>query len=346
MKFFNPLIMLGLTLFTLNAQNQNPLLKKWEGSYGGVPAFNTYSVADIKPALEAAIQEKLNETEAIANNPQAATFKNTIAALELSGQTLSRVMTVFGIYSSNLNSPEFSQVETEMTPKIYAVSNKVYQNKKLFNRIEKVYNDPATKKLSKEEQRLVWLYRNNFVREGARADAKSKEKISKINEELAGLFTKFSQNLLAEENTQYVELKTEQDFEGLPAEIKNAAMAQAKERKLDMMGCVSNTRSSIEPFLTFSTNRQLREKAWRMFIMRGDNGNANDNKATLVQILKLRAQKAKLLGFPTFAHWSLSNTMAKTPERTLALMEAVWKPAVNQVHKDVADMQKIADAEG
>jgi peptidyl-dipeptidase Dcp len=123
-------------------------------------------------------------------------------------------------------------------------------------------------------------------------------------------------------------------------------MAQAKERNLPVMGVISNTRSSIEPFLTFSNRRDLRQKAWEIFIKRGDNGNANDNNSTLVQILKLRAQKAKLLGFPTFAHWSLSNTMAKNPERTITLMEAVWKPAIAQVKEDVASMQQIVQNEG
>ncbi len=340
--------MISTRLLSANAQSpaDNPLLEKWSGPYGGVPAFNEYKISNIKPAIEIAIKEKLDEIDAIANNAQTPNFENTILELERSGKTLSRVMAVFGIYSSNMNSAEFEPIETEMTPLIYAVSNKVFQNKKLFQRIEKIYTSPETKKLNAEQQRLVWLYYTNFVREGARADAKSKEKLSAINQKLAGLFTKFSQNLLAEEHNQYVELKGEADFDGLPSEIKSAAMAQAKEKNLSVMGVISNTRSSIEPFLTFSNRRDLRQKAWEIFVKRGDNGNANDNNSTLVQILKLRAQKAKLLGFPTFAHWSLSNTMAKNPERTIALMEAVWKPAIAQVKNDVASMQQMVQSEG
>ena len=340
--------MISTRLLSANAQSpaDNPLLEKWSGPYGGVPAFNEYKISNIKPAIEIAIKEKLDEIDAIANNAQTPNFENTILELERSGKTLSRVMAVFGIYSSNMNSAEFEPIETEMTPLIYAVSNKVFQNKKLFQRIEKIYTSPETKKLNAEQQRLVWLYYTNFVREGARADAKSKEKLSAINQKLAGLFTKFSQNLLAEEHNQYLELKGEADFDGLPSEIKSAAMAQAKEKNLSVMGVISNTRSSIEPFLTFSNRRDLRQKAWEIFVKRGDNGNANDNNSTLVQILKLRAQKAKLLGFPTFAHWSLSNTMAKNPERTIALMEAVWKPAIAQVKNDVASMQQMVQSEG
>ncbi|WP_337968479.1 M3 family metallopeptidase [uncultured Flavobacterium sp.] len=324
----------------------NPLLQKWNGPYGGVPAFNEYKVADFKPAIEIAIEENLNEFDAIANNLEAPTFENTIAALENSGKKIARIHTAFGIYSSNIYTSEFGIVETEMSPKLSALNDKMYQNKKLFSRIEALYNSKEKEKLNSEQQRLIWLYYTDFVREGAELDDLNKEKVGKINQELATLFTRFSQNLLAEENNQFIELKVEGDFDGLPLEIKNAAIAEAKSRKLDALGCIVNTRSSIEPFLTFSDRRDLREKAFEIFVKRGDNGNENDTKHTLITILKLRSQKAKLLGFPSFAHWSLSNKMAKDPAKTLELMESVWKPAVEKVHQDVAEMQKIVDAEG
>ena len=331
----------------VNAQaNQNSFLNDWTGPYGGVPAFTDYKLQDLKPAIEFAIKEKLNEISKIANNPKPATFTNTIVALEKTGKRFSQVYAVFGIYSSNMNSPEFEPIETEMTPKMYELGNKIYQNAKLFARISTVYNSPLTKKLTKEQQRLVWLYYSNFVREGAKATAKSKARIAAINQELAGLFTKFSQNQLADESNYYLELKTEADFDGLPEELKTAAIADAKDRKLNVMGCIANTRSSIEPFLTFSNRRDLREKAFQIFTSRGDNDNANNNNKILVQILKLRAEKAKLLGFKTFADWSLSNTMAQNPQKTLDLMMSVWTPAVEKVHTDVADMQKMVDAEG
>lgn len=331
----------------LNAQaNQNSFLNNWTGPYGGVPAFTDYKLKDLKPALEFAIQEKLNEISRIANNPKPATFTNTIVASEKTGKRFSQINAVYGIYSSNMNSPEFEPIETEMTPKVYELNNKIYQNAKLFARISKVYNSPSTKKLTKEQQRLVWFHYSNFVREGAKATAKSKTRIATINQELAGLFTKFSQNQLADESNYYLELKSEADFDGLPDELKNAAISDAKDRKLSVMGCIANTRSSIEPFLTFSNRRDLREKAFQIFTSRGDNDNANNNNKILVQILKLRAEKAKLLGFKTFADWSLSNTMAQKPQKTLDLMMSVWTPAVEKVHADVADMQKMVDSEG
>jgi peptidyl-dipeptidase Dcp len=345
-KIILTLIMIA-PIIAVNAQKEsNPFLKEWTGPYGGVPAFTDYKLKDLKPAIESAIQQKLNEIDAIANNPKPATFENTIVALEKTGKKLNQVYAIFGIYSSNMNTPEFEPIETEMTPKFSELNNKYYQNAKLFDRISTVYNSTDKGKLTAEQQRLIWLYYSNFVREGAKAEPKSKERIAKINEELAGLFTKFSQNQLADESNYYLELKTEADFDGLPAELKNAAIAEAKERKLPIMGCIANTRSSMEPFLTFSNRRDLREKAFKIFTSRGDNDNANNNNATLVKILKLRAEKAKLLGFKTFADWSLSNTMAQKPEKTLDLMMSVWTPAVEKVHSDVAEMQKMADAEG
>ncbi|WP_232424380.1 M3 family metallopeptidase [Flavobacterium sp. WG21] len=342
------IFLMGTTLFAANAQTipDNPLVQKWTGPYGGVPAFNEYKVSQFKPAIEFAIQEKLNQIEAIANNPKAPTFDNTIAAMERSGETMDRISTVYGIYRSNLSSSEFSAIDREMSPKFSEFSDKINQNKKLFTRVETLYNSKESKKLTKEQQRLIWLYYTNFVRQGAKLNEADKEKVAAINKELASLFTRFSQNLLAEEQNQYVELKTESDFDGLPEEVKKAAIAEAKDRKLNVMGCIANTRSSIEPFLTFSTRRDLREKAFDIFVKRGDNGNANDNNSTLVSILELRTKKAKLLGFPTFAHWSLSNKMAKDPQKTLDLMLSVWEPAVEKVREDVAEMQKIVDAEG
>ena len=348
MKKIMTSILLGTTIISGFCQTKktNPLLDDWRGPYGGVPAFNQYKIEDIKSAFEIAMQENLAEIDAIANNPNPATFENTIVAMEKSGRALARVYVVYGIYSSNMNSPEFEPIEAEMEPKLAAFLDKINQNTKLFKRIETVYNSKSKSKLSKEQQRLIWVYYEKFVQQGAKLDAKTKEKVSKLNQELAGLFTKFSQNLLSEENNQYLELKQESDFEGLPSEMKEAAIAAAKEHKLTVLGCVENTRSSVEPFMTYSTKRELREKAWRMFVNRGDNDNAQNNNKIAVQILKLRAQRAKLLGYSTHAHWRLSNTMAKTPEKAMKLLEDVWYPAVAQVHLDVAEMQKIVDSEG
>lgn len=324
----------------------NPLLADWEGPYGGVPPFDKVQVALFKPALESAMMQNLMEVEAIAKAPAAPTFENTIVAMERAGSTLDRVSTIYGVWGSTMAGPEFQVIQREMAPKLAAFNDKISQNEQLFKRIEAVYNSPDKKKLTPEQQRLVWLYYTTFVRSGARLNAEAKARLSQINQKLAGLFTKFSQNVLAEEDGQFIALKDDADLAGLPQSVRDAAAAAAVTKKQPGAWVISNTRSSVDPFLTYSDRRDLRERVWRMFINRGDNGDEHDNNAIITEILQLRAERAKLLGFPTHAHWRLENSMAKTPERAMELMEAVWKPAVARVHEEVADMQALATKEG
>ena len=333
------------TAITANAED-NPLLAKWEGPYGGVPPFDRVQIALFKPALEAGMAAQQDEIQKIANNPAPATFENTIVALERSGQTLDRVGTLYAVWSSTMANPEFQVVQREMAPRLARFQDQITQNEPLFKRIEAVYNSPAKAKLTPEQQRLTWVYYTNFVRAGARLEPPAKKRLSEINQRLAGLFTGFSQNVLAEETDQFIVLKNEEDLAGLPQSLRDAAAAAAEAKKQSGAWVIMNTRSSIDPFLTYSDRRDLREKAWRMFVSRGDNGGEHDNNAIITEILQLRAERAKLLGFPTHAHWRLENSMAKTPERAMELMEAVWKPAVARVHEEVADMQALADKEG
>jgi peptidyl-dipeptidase Dcp len=327
------------------AAEPNPLLANWEGPFGGVPPFDKVQVALFKPALEAAMTENLADVDKIANNPAAPTFENTIVAMERAGSTLERVSTLYGVWSGTMASPAFQVIQREMAPKLAAFNDQINQNEPLFKRIEAVYNSPAKKNLNAEQQRLVWLYYTNFVRSGAKLNAADKARLSQINQQLAGLFTKFGQNVLFEEDNQFVALKSEADLAGLPQSLRDAAAAAATTKKQEGW-VITNTRSSVDPFLTYSDRRDLREKVWRMFIMRGDNGDEHDNNSTITQILQLRAERAKLLGYPTHAHFRLENSMAKTPERAVQLMMAVWKPAVARVHEEVADMQALANKEG
>ena len=326
--------------------NENPLLSKWEGPYGGVPPFDRVQIPLFKPALEAAMTEQLAEIDRIAKNTAAPDFQNTIVALEEAGQTLDRVTTVYGVWGATMAGPEYQAVQREMAPKLAAFSDQISQNEALFKRIEAVYNSPAKAKLTPEQQRVTWLYYTNFVRSGARLSPEAKKRLSEINQKLAGLFTKFSQNVLAEETDQFIVLKSEDELAGLPQSLRDAAAAAAETKKQPGSWVIMNTRSSIDPFLTYADRRELREKAWRMFVNRGDNGGEHDNNAIITEILQLRAERAKLLGYPTHAHWRLENSMAKTPERAMELMEAVWKPSVARVHEEVADMQALADKEG
>ncbi|MFZ7116106.1 MAG: M3 family metallopeptidase [Bacteroidota bacterium] len=322
------------------------ITNKWSGDFGGIPPLDKVKVSDFKPAIEMAMAEKLAEIEKIANNPEPATFENTIAALERSGQMYDRVMTMFGIWSSTMNDEEFQKVDTEMAPKLSEFDDKIVQNEKLFKRIEQVYNTRESGKLTPEQQRLVWSDYTYFVSAGAKLSGEAKEKMSKINQELASLFTKFGQNLLADESNGMVEIKSEADLAGLSASMKNGYANAAKDRKLEGSWVVSNTRSSVEPFLTYSENRAMREKVWQMFVNRGDNGDEHDNNKIITQILKLRKERAQLLGFKNHAEWRLQNSMAKTPEKAMELMESVWPAAIARVKEEVADMQAMADKEG
>jgi peptidyl-dipeptidase Dcp len=323
----------------------NPLLAPWTGPYGGVPRFDLAKVGYLEPALEAGMTQQLADIDRIARDPAAPTFENTIAALERAGRPLNRVSTVYQIYGSNLNDEAVQAVERKMEPKLAATRDQITQNTALFDRIAKVYADRETSGLTPEQQRLTWLYYTNFVRAGARLDAQSKQRLSAINQELAELFTKFGQNVLKDEEDEVIYIDAEAGLAGLPQSVRDGMAQNAEGRGQKGKWAIANTRSSVEPFLTYADDRALREKAWRMFVNRGDNGGATDNNATISQILRLRAERAKLLGYPTHAHWRLENAMAKTPDRAMQLMEAVWSPAVARAREEVADMQKLADAE-
>ena len=345
----NPLLT-GLSLATLLAGGAsapaaaNPLLAPWSGPHGGVPPFAVAKVEQFQPALEAAMAEQLAEIEHIAGNPAPADFANTIAALEGTGRALDRVNTVYEVFGGTMSTPEFQAVEREMAPRLAAFADRITQNERLFARLAAVYERRESAGLSPEQERLVWLDYTNFVRAGAKLDAAAKKRLSEINQRLATLFTQFSQNLLADETEYVLILEQESDLAGLPASVRSAASAAAEARGQRGKWAIFNTRSSMEPFLTYADHRDLREKVWRTYSNRGDNGDARDNNAGITEILKLRGERAKLIGYPTHAHRRLENSMAKTPEHTLELMEAVWKPAVARVHEEVADMRAIAVA--
>jgi peptidyl-dipeptidase Dcp len=321
------------------------LLAEWTGPYGGVPAFDRMDLAGLKPALEAGMARNLAEIDAIAENPDQPTFENTIGALEDAGRNLDRVMTYWGIWSSNLSSPEFREIQAEMAPKLAEFNTKIIQNAALFDRIRTVYESAEAKTLRPDQQRLVQLVYDRFARNGATLSGEAKARYAEINQRLAELHTQFANHVLADEEG-YVTYLTEDQLSGLPQSFVRAAAAAATERGHDGEYAVTNTRSSMEPFLTFSDERDLREKVWRTYYNRGDNGDEHDNNAVLVEILQLRNERVHLLGYANYAAWRLEDRMAKTPEGAFALLEAVWPAAIARVAEEVADMQAIADAEG
>jgi peptidyl-dipeptidase Dcp len=330
---------------SLAAAPPNPLLAKWTGKNGGVPAFDKVKVSDFGAAIDAAMAEHDKEIDTIANNKAAPTFDNTIVALEKSGATLDRVTTYYGVWTSAMLTDDMKKVQDVVEPKLAAHSDKITQNALLFVRIEKIYNDRAALKLTPEQERLSWWYWNQFVRAGAKLDDKAKARVAEINQKLAGLFAKFGQNLQGDEDAYVLYLK-DADMAGLPQDVKDAAAAAAAEKGHKGEYAITNTRSSMDPFLRYADRRDLREKVWRQYYSRGDNGDARDNNAMIAEILKLRAERAKLLGFATHAHWRLGDKMAKTPETAMDLMTKVWPSATARVREEVKDMQAIADKEG
>jgi peptidyl-dipeptidase Dcp len=329
----------------LTSAAANPLFAPWTGPFGGVPPLASVRPVHLAPALRAGMEQQLDEIAAIANDPAAPTFENTIAALERTGRLLDRAQAVYGIFVSTLNDDEVQAVEREMAPELASFRDRITQNEKLFARIAAVYERRDADGLTPEQRRLVWLRYTTFVRAGARLGARSKKRLSAINRELASLYTRFSQNLLADEHDRYLLLEHPDELAGLPASVRDGAAADAEARGFAGKWLIANTRSSVEPFLTYSSRRDLRERVWRYFVGRGGFAGERDNNAITAAILRLRIERARLLGYATHAHWRLEDTMARTPDAAMALMEAVWEPAVARVREEVADMQAIADRE-
>lgn len=324
----------------------NPLLEPWPGPHGGIPPFDQVRVSHFRPAFEVGIAEKRQEIHQIADNAEPATFANTLVALERSGATLRRVGAVFGVYTNNIPNAEIEALELEMSPVFSALSDELWQNGKIFQRLQTIRTSGEFDRLSAQERRLFELYEKQFILSGARLDAAVKAKVSAINQRLAELQTRFQQNLVADEKNDFLLVEDPKDLAGLPESLVADAAEEATKRGLSGKWAFTNSRSFIEPFLTYATNRALREKAFRMWVARGDQGNANDNNGIAIEILSLRQERSRLLGYPTFAHWKLADTMAADPTAAMDLMKKVWEPAVARVHEEVADMQRIVDTEG
>ncbi len=322
----------------------NPLTAPWTGPYGGVPPWDQMTPQQFPEALEAAVEEERREIDAIVRTSDTPTFENTLAALDRAGRMLDRVTRMFGVARENVTNREYQALEREWQPKLAAAADEILFNKALFERIDAVYRNLDASNLDAEQKRLVTRTQEYFVRRGARLNDAEKRRLSEINQELAARFADFRAKVLADENTWTV-LERDADLAGLPESAIATAEAGAAERGLTGKWAIVNTRSSVDPFLTFSTRRDLRETVWRKFKSRGDNGDANDTKATVTSIVNLRAERARLLGFESHAHWRMSDTMAAEPARAQAFLQKVWPAVVAHVRREVADMQAIADRE-
>ncbi|MEM7777952.1 MAG: M3 family metallopeptidase [Pseudomonadota bacterium] len=325
----------------------NPLRKSWDQPFG-LPCFGEISVAHFQPAFDAALDAHNTEVAAIADNGDPPTFANTVVALECSGAELERIAHVFFTLAAAHTSPELQAVQRTMAPRLAAHFDAITSNTQLFARIESVVADAKAdpNALSAEDQRLLERVHRNFIRAGAALTGPDKTRHSDIKRRLAELSTAFSQNVLADENDWVLELSAPDDLAGLPDDLVDAAAAAARERGSNASHVITLARSLVEPFLTYSARADLREQAFNGWAARGANGNANDNRAIVAEVLALRAERARLLGFQTFADYKLEHTMAETPARARGLLDAVWKPARESALRDAVALEEAAKSDG
>ena len=321
----------------------NPLLSDWTGAFGLAP-FAEISDADFAPAFETALAEDLAETLAIANNPQIPSFANTIEALAATGKALHQVLSVFYTLSGADSNAAREALMREFSPKLSAHSSKIYANKALFGRIDRLWNSRTELDLSEEQQRVLMLTHRNFIRAGAALSGTAQLRMKEIKSRLAVIGTEFSQNLLHDERSWHLELGPE-DLNGLPEFLIDAAKAAGVERGVEAP-IVTLSRSIIVPFLQFSAQRDLRKKAYQAWAARGAHAGAHDNRSLALEMLVLRQEMAELLGYPDFASFKLETEMAKTPENVLKLLKDVWQPAKARAEQDAGVLQEMMRAEG
>ena len=335
-------IIYSIGIYAQDNTEGNIFLKKWEGPYGGVPSFDKINLEDLKPAVLKGMEINLAEIQKIASNAEKANFENTIVALERAGKDLNRVFSYYGILGANLSTPEFRAIQVELVPKIADYTAKIRQNESLFKRVKEVYEYSKTNPFDPDQQRLIQLVYKGFEMNGAELNKEKKVEYAKIDKELSKLYTQFSNNVLHDEE-DYVTFLNEEQLGGLSKGYIKSAAKIAKDKGQEGKYAITNTRSSMDPFLTYSTQRELRKKVWNNYYSRGDNGDEYDNNKLIAEILKLRRKRVELLGYKNYAEWRLQDRMAKTPENATKLMEAVWPAAIGRVKEEVQDMQSIAD---
>jgi len=351
MKQFLAAFMLILLVATGCQQNQNettmsdnPLLAKWDTPFG-VPPFDKITNEDYKPAFETAMAEHKAEIEAIISNTEEPTFANVIEDLERSGSALSRVARVFFAVNGANTNDALKEVAKEMAPKLSAHGDDITLNADLFKRVDAVYSKKESLDLNAEQQRLLEETYKGFVRSGINLDEASQTRLREINGELAALAQQFGENLLNETNDMKVLVTNKEDLGDLPVSLVAAAAQEAKNN--DKEGWMfSLQRPSINPFLQYSPNRELRKQLFMGYALRGDNGNKNDNNEILSKMASLRTERANLKGYKTHADYILSDNMAETPTRVYEFLDKVWAPALEVSKKERADLQEMMKEDG
>ncbi len=317
------------------------LTSPWSGPFGGVPPWDRVCVEAFPAAFERALEAEFQEVAAIAANPEVPTFENTVAALQRAGTMKDRVLRVFGVLRANVCTPEVQTLDREWQPRLTEAEDRITFYPGLFERVDVVHRT-LTATASRDERRLTTLVWDAFVRAGARLGPSDRAALSAINQELAACHAEFRAKVMADEDT-WTLITDEGDLGGVPESVRSSAAAAARARGISHGWIILNTRSSVDPFLATAVRRDLREVVWRTFKQRGDNGDAHDTNAVVARIVDLRGRQAALLGYPSHAHLQVADSMAATPERARALLEAVWQAARVRIGEEVADMQALAD---
>ncbi|HAC22975.1 MAG TPA: peptidase M3 [Porphyromonadaceae bacterium] len=322
----------------------NPFFTEWTTPYR-IPPFDQIKNEHFMPAIEQGMQQHLEEIDVIVNNQEAPTFSNTIEAMDYSGRLLSKTLAVFFNLESAETNDSLQKIAEEISPLLSEHNDKVSMNEKLFDRVKTVYNNRESENLTPEQTRLLTNYYKDFVRSGALLPADKKEQLKAINKEIGLLTLKYSQNVLAENNSFELVVENEADLAGLPESVKAAAAEEAKGRGKEGKWVFTLSKPSMIPFLQYAENRDLREKLYKGYINRGMNANEYNNSELAQKIANLRITQANLLGYKNFAQYSIEDKMAKTPEEAMNLLTQVWTAAQPKINEEIADMQKLASAE-
>lgn len=330
---------------TVSESDFNPAIAAWSGPLG-LPDFASIEDRDFEAAFAAALPAHLAEIEAIANNPEEPTFENTIVAMETAGELLTRASSIFWNLSGANTNDTLQALERKLSPELSRHRSAIMMNRALFGRIDTLYQKRESLGLDAEADRVLELTWKSFVRSGAKLDETDQTRLAAINERLATLGTAFSQNVLADERDYALVLETNEDLAGLPDFVVSSMNAAAEERGHTGKYAVTLSRSIIEPFLTFSERRDLRETAFNAWVARGEGPGERDNRPLVAEMVKLRAEKAALLGYDSFAHFKLDDTMAKTPENVRSLLETVWEKARDRADGEADELSKQIAAEG
>ena len=325
--------------------NQNPFFEKYNTPYN-VPAFDKIKVEHFKPAFLEGIKQQEKEIDAIASNTQKATFENTILAMENSGKLLSEVSTVFFNLSSANTNAEIQKIAQEVSPLLAAHSDNINLNEKLFQKVNSLWQSKNQLNLGTEEAKLLENAYKRFARNGAKLDENAKNRLRQINAELSLLSVNFGQNILVDTNGFEMLIDKKDDLIGLPESIVQAAAETAKSKGHDGKWLFTIHNSSVMPFLQYSANRALREKMYKSYKNRGNNGGANDNNENAIKLANLRLEKAQILGYETFAHYALEETMAKTPEKVTSFLEDLWKPSLAKANEEIAEIKTMMNKDG